>query len=521
MRKMRRFAAIAAVAAMTACMTVPMMAVMPASAADITIENIGTEAHEFAVYQVFTGELSGEGESMKLSNLKWGSGVTAYDGGAVTEGAVVAEAVSNAMTADGVTASDVLGKLTLATTPTATKTSSGSSVTIDGLATGYYVVKDVTNLDGKDDANSAWIVQVAGSTKVSIKTDTPTIDKQVWDEAEDAETTGENWGESADHAINESFQFRLVATIPSGDGIKEFDTYKLVFTDTMSAGVTFEDIASVTVGGTPITSGYTASAVVDQTWTLTIDDVKSLVPTGKTWGTDEIEVVVTYNAHLNADCIKFSDSLENGDTTSVNNNMVYLEYSNNPDNTGTGATDGANDLGKTKEDYVWVYTYTVDNTKRANTQDGALLAGAKFQLLSGTTAIKFIDNGDGTYTVADQTATTGVTDTLVSNASGKFDIIGLDAGTYTLTETAPPEGYNTCEDQTVKIGATHAEQEDGTVDMALSADTTISNTIINKEGSTLPSTGGIGTTLFYVVGGTLVAGAGVTLIAKKRMKKED
>lgn len=514
MKKMRRFAAIAAAAAMTACMAVPMMAVLPASAATIKISGITAEAHTFEVYQVFTGTLSGT----KLSDLKWGSGVTAYEGTAVTEGAAVSDTISSAMTADGVTADDILADLTLGTAAK-TVSSTSDTLTIDGLADGYYVVKDVTNLDNKDDANSAWIVQVAGSAELAIKNASPKVDKQVLDETADAESGhSEGWGESADHAINETFQFKLIATVPKDPDLKEYDTYQLVFNDTMSSGVTFESIESVTVAGKDVAYTLSDNAVdgaAGITWDLTIADVKKpAVDAGEVWGDEEITVEVIYNAHLNENAHVATEKVENGTTDNVNNNMVYLQYSNNPDSTGTG-TSG---LGETTKDYVWVFTYTVENTKVSNTENGPVLGGAKFELLNGTTKIKLIDNKNGTYTVADQDATEGVVTEMVSNDLGKFDIIGLDAGTYTLHETAAPGGYNTCEDVTVKIGAAHAEDTDGNVDLTLTNDSTMANKIVNKEGSTLPSTGGIGTTIFYVVGGTLVAGAGVALIAKKRMK---
>ena len=272
MKKPSKFAAIA----LAACMVAPMaMAAVPftASAASIEITGIGAEQHDFEVYQIFKGDLV----SGKLSNLVWGSGITAYNSTSVTAGSKADDAIVAAMS--GTDARSIVSKITLGT---ACKTVSSSSpnLTIDGLEDGYYVVKDVTNLDDKDDANSAWIVQVAGEAHVTVKTAKPTVDKQIQDEAADKDTNStdaEGWGETADHAINEQFQFKLTAKIPANDQIKAYDAYKLVFHDSMSAGVTFDSIASVTVAGNPVTAyTETATGAADKAglpWELTIDDV--------------------------------------------------------------------------------------------------------------------------------------------------------------------------------------------------------------------------------------------------------
>lgn len=106
-----------------------------------------------------------------------------------------------------------------------------------------------------------------------------------------------------------------------------------------------------------------------------------------------------------------------------------------------------------------------------------------------------------------------------SAANGVFNIIGLYAGTYTLKETTTPDGYNKCEDIAITISATHKENANKTsADLTLT-ETNGDNDIINNSGSTLPSTGGIGTTLFYLGGGCMVAVAGILLITKKRINK--
>ncbi len=520
---MRKLAGIAAIVTLASCMMAPMgMTAFAATTGSITITGVSTAvAHTFEAYQVFDGDLAEDGTT--LTNLVWGSAVTAYNGEAVTAGEAVPDEVLAILTDSTKTEAErarAFADAVTLSTATKTFTSSNGTATASGLDDGYYIVKDVTNLSTADDANSAWIVQVVDDAEIAIKNAKPTVDKQVQDEVADKEegADAEGWGESADHAINEIFQFKLTAQITADDDLAFYNSYKVVFHDTLSTGVVYNGNMVVTVNGTEITAGtdYTTDAQVGATateFTVTINDLIPLLADGDTLGNDTI--VVTYDAYLNSDA-----QVDNGNVESTTNqNDVYLEYSNNPDSTGAG--DGT---GQTPTDSVWVFTYRVNNTKYANEKvAGNELDGAGFTLKDANgNAIKLIDNEDGTYTVADQTATEGVVTEMISSNDGQFDIIGLDAGTYTLEETTVPDTYNKLSPQTIVINATHAENDAETeATMTLANTSTMNNDIINKSGSSLPSTGGIGTTLFYVIGGTMAAGAGVYLISKKRMNKED
>jgi len=441
--------------------------------------------------------------------------------------------------------------ITLGTKLKNVKSASGSAA-ITGLTDGYYVIKDVTDLENENDANSAWIIDIAGpaSKNIAIKNAKPTVDKQVQDEAEDAEVgaDAQGYGESADHAINESFNFKLTASIPADSDLTSYSSYAIKFNDTMSNGVTYESVSSVKVksgsnetvvlpySATPETGvssadGYKLDvATGGGSFTLQIDDIKALLPASTTWGTDAITVEVVYAAHLNENAVIDPQSRTNGTSADTNNNKVFLNYSNNPDATGAGATQPG---GKTPDDYVWVFTYEVDNTKfKINDTAGNELEGATFDLYTGSdssvTANKvslIYDSTLGAYRPikTGETATV-MTSSAVAATKGQFNIVGLDAGVYTLHEVSAPSGYNTANDITFTITATHAEQSaDPTkVDLSVTGiSSAVENKVVDTKNSTLPSTGGMGTMLFLGIGGAVAAGAGITLISKKRSKDED
>ncbi|OPZ22292.1 MAG: Cna protein B-type domain protein [Firmicutes bacterium ADurb.BinA205] len=552
MKKTRRIAAMVAAMALAATMMVP-AAMMTASAADITITGVGSEEHTFEVYQIMTGTYdSTEGT---FSQLKWANGIATYGGTSVTAGTDVPDSVLTTLTTSGfdartlVTGSTPL--ITLGTKLKNVKSASGSAA-ITGLTDGYYVIKDVTDLENENDANSAWIIDIAGpaSKNIAIKNAKPTVDKQVQDEAEDAEVgaDAQGYGESADHAINESFNFKLTASIPADSDLTSYSSYAIKFNDTMSNGVTYESVSSVKVksgsnetvvlpySATPETGvssadGYKLDvATGGGSFTLQIDDIKALLPASTTWGTDAITVEVVYAAHLNENAVIDPQSRTNGTSADTNNNKVFLNYSNNPDATGAGATQPG---GKTPDDYVWVFTYEVDNTKfKINDTAGNELEGATFDLYTGSdssvTANKvslIYDSTLGAYRPikTGETATV-MTSSAVAATKGQFNIVGLDAGVYTLHEVSAPSGYNTANDITFTITATHAEQSaDPTkVDLSVTGiSSAVENKVVDTKNSTLPSTGGMGTMLFLGIGGAVAAGAGITLISKKRSKDED
>ncbi|MCM1529531.1 MAG: isopeptide-forming domain-containing fimbrial protein [Alistipes sp.] len=504
MKNFKKLAAMVAALTLSACAIAPMASfAAPEETYSITVDNEVT-GHTYDVYQIFIGDLSEEDGAKVLSNIKWGSGQESNKVGDDATEASKNITGDNALTwAKG---------LRLSAKPTATLQydTTTKKYAVSGLVPGYYLVKDRDNsLSGVDDAYTSFILRVVGDATATPKSAKPTVDKEVYDN-DDSVTEGDNngWGETADHAINESFQFKLTATVPADADYAYYDTYKVVFNDEMSEGITFESIESVKVGAIDVPeTGYTKTEVSDGKWSLTIDDIlqydKDL--------TDGATIEVVYNAHLNE---KAYINKKSG--TTENLNKVNLEYSNNPNVSGGG------ELGKTPDDTVWVFTYGVDNTKVDGSDKNAPLGGAGFKLydITGATEIGLIKDGDNYRPI--KSGETAV-EMFSASDTGKFNIIGLDAGKYVLKETTVPAGYNKCADKIVVISATKHEETDAGASANVTLDmenSNLDNTIVNEKGSTLPSTGGMGTTLFYIVGGAMVAVGGIFLITKKRMSKD-
>lgn len=472
----------------------------------ISVTPTDSANHTYEAYQIFAGDLDGS----TLSNIVWGANVS-DDGKTALQtkyGATDAAGVAAALNTSNAKefAAEVAKYLTGTPAGSANTVTDGKYV-ISGLDAGYYLVKDKDgSLEGTNASYTAYILEVVKDVTVTAKAAMPTVDKQVKDEVGDAESGAvDGWADTADHAINESFQFKLTATLPADANFDAYTTYQVKFTDTMSEGITFESIASVTVDGVPINAAdYTLTATEGQeggSWTLTIADIKAIAGVNLT---DGAAIVVTYNAHLN----EKADITTSSETTTTNQNKVVLEYSNNPNGTGTG---------KTNEDAVWVFTYEIQNTKiDGGTHDP--LANAGFRLYTDSNCtVEFGLIYDTTLSAYRPVKGAEVAEEMKSAADGKFNIVGLDAGTYYLKETTTPAGYNTCDVVTVIISAEHDEQTDGTPLVALGASQNTINTIENNAGSVLPSTGGIGTTMFYVFGSMMVVGAAVVLVTKKRM----
>lgn len=485
--------------------------------------------HTYEAYQIFTGNLGADGS---LGNVVWGSGIDQSKLAAEGTDALIkdkdAATVSQNLAAKSSDSTDAKAYATaFSGVLSATHTDSGEfsstgngSYTISGLSDGYYLIQDKAGtLNEKNDAYTSFILKIIGEdVMVKPKSTQPTVDKKIQDETDDAEAGAtEGWGNTADHDINESFQFKLDATIPAEANLADYKTYKVKFNDTMSKGVTFESIASVKVNGNDGTAAKTwtlantdyaattPAAAEDgmQSWSLTIDDVIAKCEGIKIAQGFTVEVI--YNAHLNEKA-----TINNASGTTDNKNSVNLEYSNNPNAEGTG---------KTEDKTVYAFTFGITNKKVIDSVDGNALAGAGFKLYTDegcTQEYKLVKDATlGAYrpAKADETAVE-----MKSATDGTFPIKGLDAGTYYLKETTTPKGYTTAAVKTIKIDATHSINESGNPQVTLSSDSTLDNKIVDKKGSTLPSTGGMGTVLLYVAGIAVFVLAGATLVMALRRR---
>lgn len=471
--------------------------------------------HTYEVYQIFTGDLSVK----TLSNVKWGAN-TKNRGTAGVGQAVDSTVLATIEGLKGKTDAEILegieSYVDFTTAPVAEVTSEKSA----SVQAGYYIIKDKdSSQDGKHDAYTNYIVQVAGNVKIVPKSSVPTVKKEVKDINDSTETALGEWQKDADHDVKDKVCFRLTGTLP--ENYATYTTYEYIFHDTMSKGLTF-DPASVEIyrgdekTGTKIeASNYTVSnqSGTDGETKITIKfaNLKTAVN-----ATSDDKITVVYEATLNENSVIGSKG---------NPNKVYLEFSNNPNGNGTG---------ETPEDTVTVFTYKVAANKVDG--NGDKLAGAGFKLskfdkekndwkLVGYQNVKLGDNGnpvvtDGHYEVANATDTS-------------FAWNRIDDGKYKLEEVVTPAGYNTIDPVEFDVVAGHADltltslsgtKTTGTVgEYTFASNNTegsLTTEIVNQSGTVLPSTGGMGTTVFYVVGGGLMAVAVVLLVTKKRMENK-
>lgn len=526
--------------AMVCAMAIPAFAYNPGE----TEEDLNTK-HEYAAFQIFTGDVKGNNiDDFKISNAKWGESITnptEFLAQLTADSTIGGEFKTNFTPQEAVAVISKWGdsddnSIAFARCVCNYLYSNGDpKPVIQGLHTGgikvpepgYYLIVDTSPFDEDDfyHAYNSFLLKVTKAEyvfNINYKVVKPTVEKKVYDnDNNDISSAGNNdgWGSSADHAINEKFQFRLIAKLPaSKDNGRAYDYYKkytVCFNDTLSDGITFDKLDKVEIanvdGGNPQVidaANYTRTPNGSQSFKLSIDNVKTCAAAAGLNLNDGATITVTYTAHLNENA---TVNTAGGPNTTDNKNSVFLQYSNNP------RIDTSLDYTTTSE--VCVYTYQLNNTKyRDEVNENNKLEGAGFRLYSNEACnaedeIKLKMNDDGTYSRDFSTEGKGVE--MLSNKDGQFNVKGLDAGTYYLKETTPPTGYSACANKEIVISATHDVNH---VDLSGN----LSTTIINKKdgGITLPSTGGIGTTLFYVVGGGLMVASIVLLVTKKRMENK-
>lgn len=433
---------------------------------------------------------------------------------------------------------------------------------LEDLEAGYYLVLNTKVPAVNEDAGTAtgsytrYMLQVVGAATVKHKGKVPTVEKKILDT---------NPVDVNEAAIGEEVTYQITGTMP--DNIADYKEYYYQFTDTLSKGLTYVDNSmTITVNGKDVTKYFykevgTYDATDGTTIIVAIKDLLALENlTDPAVGAiaANTEVVITYKATVN----------ENAIINGANPNDVKLQYSNNPNDSGDG-TPGTppknpekptptKPTGETPKDTVETFVTEVHIEKVDGEQNP--LIGASFEITGTALETVIIENeafvadengtywklNDGTYTTTAPTVTGGDDDNSGEYADvttkykktgeskvvtveqavkyeaavgedGKLTFTGLAAGDYVIKETVTPDGYNSIEDINLKV-TFDPETKTFTYEWTGGATgNTDTVTVVNQAGSVLPETGGMGTTLFYIVGGLLVAAAVVLLVTKRRM----
>ena len=515
MKRVKRVLALLAAFALVLAMAVPAWA--DGVTCSITAPNNG---HTYEVYQIFTGTLSEDNGTKVLSDIKWGKNGINGDA-AVTVGESVPETELNAIKAVTTKSdSEKLAVIEKYVNLKGEKFSTVSSGTTLNVPAGYYLIKDADKAyENKHDAYTQFIVEVAGKVNFQPKTDYPTVEKKVQENSKTNYTTGdygEKYNDVADYSIGDAVPFKLIGSVPN---MSQYSTYKYTFHDTLAKSLTAPAEANVKVyissnksgaDKQDITSNFTVT-VSGQEITVHTDNLKAI-----TGISADKYILVEYSAVLNSNAAINKDNV--ADTDKGNINKVYLTYSNNPrDNS---------EVGQTPEDTVIVFTYKIEATKVDGGTNKAL-KDVTFRIYKMKGDEKwYAQVADGKLNGWVKTANDNCV--LTSGEDGKFSLAGLDDGTYFIEEITPLPGYNSIDPVEVQVNGNTQNGQSGngatseltSVTFTVGEKTENAITIVNNAGTILPSTGGMGTTVFYVVGGGLMAVAVVLLVTKKRMENK-
>lgn len=461
-----------------------------------------TSDHTYEAYQIFEGKLSND----KLSDIKWGNAITKEGKTALLneykakDAADLAEKLSKFADKSEQIKEFAKKVSQYLQNPTSAK-AEGNTATITVDKAGYYLIKDQDNSLGENDETyTEFILKVVKNQTVAPKSNKPTSEKKVKDINDSEGTTMTNWQDSADWDIGDKVPFQLKGTVAAD--YDNYKVYKMTFHDHESKGLTFnKDSVKVYVDGKQVTDTSKYEVVTEGlkdgcTFEVKFADLKQ-IPGVKAGST----ITVEYESELNKNAVIGSEG---------NPNTMHMEFSNNPNNEQGGET------GKTPEDKVIVFTYkTIINKVDP---DGQPLKGAEFKLEK-------------------KVGEEWVEKVVVKNDAGTtFTFKGLDDGVYRLTETVTPEGYNTMNPNPLEftILATHEETAvepklltlsgnpksgDVTFDSSLENGTLTTN-IVNKSGSSLPETGGMGTTVLYAAGTLMILAAAAFLVMKKKAESK-
>jgi len=551
-------------------MIVASVSAFAAESYPITLTNANATAdHTYTGYQVFAGTLSTNDAGKKvLANITWGDGV---EGNALLTDLKKVEAYKDCKDAADVAKvlegfgdnsaqieafAEIVGQHLTSTGVASTASADHKTYTINATKPGYYIIKETGVNPESGRSSSGFVIQVVGPVSANVKDQPMTPDKNILlqNGADPTQFTKvkentANVGDTVTFIVDQ-------ITVPSTDGYK---TFKFVMRDTLPKGLTYVAVSSVKLdknGDALDPSAYTITPITksDGTTELRIA-IKNALTALKPYEGKEVEVI--YTATVNKDA--------NFGSTG-NENEVVFEFTNNPDDEHEGDDFGPEEPhGVTPESKTKTYVTKIKVLKVD--EKNQPLPGAEFKLSGSsknvvvTTGDHFVanDNGDyyllkdGTYTTTaptdgtrdkyaegtprynkesySRTELAGANNVDVVAVSpettGQIDFEGLKPGVYTLTETGAPVGYNKITDPIsfeIEFDTTNKTfkiKGDAPAGVTVEADGTFTIKVENKSGSTLPSTGGMGTTILYIGGSILVILAAVLLITKRRMSADE
>lgn len=506
---------------------------------EIVVSDSQKGTHTYDAYKIFKGKLNADGV---LEEIDWAEGAASTLPAALKADATLGNLFKDCT--DAPSFAKVIGELANDATKvehladvisdnlgdSAGTTDKDGKVTVTG--DGWYFIKDVTVMKDQNgntlagfegDALSDYMLQVVGDTAITAKSETVESDKKV-KEKNDTTGTESGWQDAADYDIGDKVPFRLRGTVAKD--YDKYTKYTYKFHDKQSDGLGAPEEVEVYYKN----KGDANETKIESGWTLVTtgleDDCTFEIVFNGEKGLKEIEgikaeaeIFVYYKSELTADCVIGGPD--------GNPNESRLEYSNNPNDEGEGT-------GTTPWDKVTVFTYEIIANKTGD--GGKALEGAGFTLYKkvaegteGAADLYKLDNvNEGTVSTTEKYEGKYVVVSVIAPGSGKtqFKWTGEDAGEYVLRESVIPTGYNGAQDVTFTVKATYDTTSTDpkltnlTCDPASAQFTCtlkdVTTSVANKSGSTLPETGGMGTTIIYILGAALVIGAGVVLVSRKR-----
>lgn len=555
--------ALALVLALTLLLAMSATVFAAAQTYSITVKNenksISIKDNTYYAYRIFDATYNGDNVAYTVNENFAGFTYTVsdknYQGEALINYLADLTADSAALDAFAKAALDYATTNHIAAAGTVKATDETAVISVD--APGYYLVAGTATAPNNQTVTAACSLTTAKpDAEVNVKADVPSIDKKIVEESGKVEANTAN--------IGDKVSYEITSKVPN---MKGYTKYFFVMNDTLSKGLTYNGDMVIKVGEKTLdaTNGYTLTTTNNDDGSTTLEIVfKNFIQytTGNA-------ITVTYSATLNQDA--------NLDPSVGNPNEVKLVYSNNPNVVGTG-DDGNPDkpapgdaTGETPKSETKTYVTGIKLTKVDGKNTSTTLTGAKFKIEGTGMKVVLVNkemykesaNGtyymlkDGTYTttvpvtdknnagynadryddtskkyekvnvVTKDTAPTEINATGYVDANGVLTFEGLGEGTYTIKEIVAPNGYNLLKDEiTITItadakltGCTWTVKDSNNNALRVDSNHLYELTVENNAGAELPSTGGIGTTIFYVLGGVLVVCAGVLLITKRRMNK--